>query len=609
MNPYKNQILALGAAALLAVPPVLASRPGSSATTRRAVAATADTMSVSAGELLAQTPLFDRMYLDAVCQQLAGNDSAAMELLDSCMALRPDAAEVYFRRAQYYSDCGNDSLATASLERAAQLQPGNDTYQESVAETYISRRDYDSAIRAYENLYAHHRDRSDVLDILVRLYGAKKDYNKMLATIDRMEQADGESDDLTFLRMNVYEQRHDTKNAYRMLKKLNDGHPNEPSYKVMLGNWLMNHDRKPEAFKLFQAALAEDSQNEFALNSLYDYYRAAGDNTAAERLRDEILFSTKTETKTKTTMLQQAIRESEQHGGDSLPVLGLFDRTIAASPKAVDIINLKAVYMKLKKMPEDSVNATFARTLAVEPDNTMARLEIIQNLWPHKRWDDVIRLSREGTQYNPDDMAFYYFLGLAYFQTDRDDDALEAFRRGVGEINDKSNPDIVSDFYSLMGDILYKKHKPDEAFAAYDSCLQWKDDNVMALNNYAYYLSEERRDLKKAEQMSARTIKAEPTNPTYLDTYAWILFLQKRYDEARAYIDRALDNDSTGGNDSTDTAAAGPSAVVIGHAGDIYCMCGDAKRAAELWQKAIEAGGDKATLERKIKTGKIKNKE
>ena len=596
MNPYKNQILALGAVALLAMAPAVASRPGSSAAMRRTAVA-ADTTSIGSDSLLSQTPLFDRMYLDAVCQQLAGNDSAAMALLDSCARLRPDAAEVYFRRAQYYSDSGNDSLATTSLERAAQLQPANDTYQESVAETYIRRRDYDSAIRAYESLYAHHHDRSDVLDILVRLYGAKKDYNRMLTTIERLEQADGENDDLTFLKMNVYEQRHDTKNAYRMLKKLNDEHPNEPSDKLMLGNWLMNHDRKPEAFKLFQAALAEDSQNEFALNSLYDYYRAAADNTAAERLRDEILLSTKTETKTKTTMLQQAIRESEQHGGDSLPVLNLFDRTIAASPKAVDIINLKAVYMKLKKMPEDSINATFGRTLAVEPDNVMARLEIIQNLWPHKRWDDVIRLSREGTQYNPDDMTFYYFLGLAYFQTNRDDSALDAFKRGVSEINDKSDPDIVSDFYALMGDILYKKRLPDEAFAAYDSCLQWKDDNIMALNNYAYYLSEERRDLKKAEQMSAKTIKAEPTNSTYLDTYAWILFLQKRYDEARAYIDRALDNDT----DSAGNGSNSPSAVVIEHAGDIYSKCGYQKRAAELWQKAIEAGGDKAVLERKIK--------
>ncbi len=595
MKPYKNQIMSLGTVALLAIAPALgvgmtqpAARPGSVPT---------DTMSLSADSLLAHTPLFDRLYLDGVCQQIAGNDSAAMVKFDSCLAINPDAAEVYYRRAQYYSDSGNDTLAARSLERAAQLQPGNDTYQESVAETYIDRRDYDSAIRAYESLYSHHHDRSDVLNILLRLYGAKKDYANMLSTISRMEQVDGSSDDLSFIKMNVYEQRHDTKNAYRVLKDICDKHPNEPNYKVMLGNWLMNHDRKSEAFKLFQSALQDDAENNFALSSLYDYYRSTGDNAAAEHLRDEILFSPKTAAKTKASLLQQAIRDSEQNGGDSLPVLSLFDRTIEASPKMVDIINLKAMYMTLKKMPVDSINAVYAHVLSVEPENVEARISIIQNIWPKKKWDEVIRLSKEGTQYNPEEMAFYYFLGLAYFQTDNDDLSLDAFKRGVGEINDKSNPDIVSDFYALMGDLLYKKHRPEEAFAAYDSCLQWKDDNVQALNNYAYYLSEEHRDLKKAEQMSAKTIKAEPTNATFLDTYAWILYLQERYDEAKAYIDRAIANDS----DSTQTGSSGPSAVVIEHAGDIYSKCGDQKRAAELWQKAIEAGGDKAVLERKIK--------
>ena len=578
---------------LLAIVPALASTLTSGINPVQRTAPNADTMAISADSLLASTPLFDRLFLDAVGYQLAGNDSAAMAKYDSCIALNPNAAEPYYRRALHYADTGNDSLAAFNLERAAQLQPGNDTYQENVAETYIKRRDFDRAIKAYESLYKHHRDRSDVLDILVRLYGVKKDYTNMLATIERMEQIDGESDEMTFLKMNIYEQRKDTKNAYRMLKKLNDEHPNEPNYKVMMGNWLMNHDRKAEAFDLFKSALKDDTQNEFALSSLYDYYRSAGDNDSADHLRDEILFSTKTEIKTKTAMLQQAIREAEKQGGDSLPVLSLFDRTIEASPKAVDIINMKAVYMKLKEMPADSVNATFARALAIEPENATARMNIIQNIWTKNNWEEIIKLSKEGTQYNPEEMAFYYFLGMAYFQSNRDDDALDAFKRGVGEINDKSDPDIVSDFYALMGDILYKKNKPEEAFAAYDSCLQWKDDNVVALNNYAYYLSEQNRDLKKAEQMSLKTVEAEPTNSTYLDTYAWILFLQDRCDEAKAYIDRALGSDS----DTTQTA----SAVVIEHAGDIYSKCGDINRATELWQKAIDAGGDKAALERKIK--------
>ena len=600
MNSYKNQIIGIGAVLLLAIAPAIATGIDNR-TKGSAQRPDTDTMTISAKQLLDATPLADRLFLDAVCCQLRGDDSTALQLLDSCRTVNPNAAEAYYRLAQQYFDTGNDSIATKYMERAARLQPANDTYQESVAATYIQQRDYDNAIKAYENLYSHYRERTDILDILVRLYGAKKDYSRMLSTIDRMEKVDGESDELTLLKMNVYEMRHDTKNAYRMLKALNDAHPNEPNYKVMLGNWLMNHSRRDEAFKYLQGALADDPQNAFALNSMYDYYRSGGDNAAADELREKILFSSQTEPKTKVTMLQQAIKESEQNGGDSVTVLNLFDRTMKAPPKDADISNMKAMYMKLKGMPDDSVNAAFEHTLSIEPDNNMARVKLIQDKWDKKKWDEVISLSTAGTQYNPDDMVFYYFLGLGYFQKDDDDRALDALKRGVGEINDRTDPDIASDFYGSMGDILFKKKRQEEAFEAYDNSLKWKEDNIVVLNNYAYYLSEQRRDLKRAEQMSFKTVQAEPTNSTYLDTYAWILFLQKRYDEARAYIDRALEND----NDSTN----GPSAVVIGHAGDIYCMCGDTDRAVELWQRALKAGGDKAVLTRKIKTKKLKIEE
>lgn len=97
----------------------------------------------------------------------------------------------------------------------------------------------------------------------------------------------------------------------------------------------------------------------------------------------------------------------------------------------------------------------------------------------------------------------------------------------MSQINDQSNPSLVSDFYAIMGDILHDKGDDKGAYAAYDSCLQWKDDNYGCLNNYAYYLSVENKDLDKAAQMSYRTVQAEPDNSTFLDTYAWILFMQK----------------------------------------------------------------------------------
>ena len=40
-----------------------------------------------------------------------------------------------------------------------------------------------------------------------------------------------------------------------------------------------------------------------------------------------------------------------------------------------------------------------------------------------------------------------------------------------------------------MGDLYHTKKMNVEAYAAYDSALVYKPDNIGALNNYAYYLS------------------------------------------------------------------------------------------------------------------------
>lgn len=557
-----------------------------------------DTMTISADSLLKETPLFDRLYLDAVCRQIAG-DSTASALLERCHEMRPDAAEVYYSLAHSYLKQGNDSLARVNMRRAAELQPDNDNYLENVAETYIDQREYDRAIEAYEQLYAHHRDRSDVLELLVRLYNAKKDYPKMLSTIDRMEQADGPSEEISLMRMGIYEQQGDKKNAYRILHALTNDHPNEPSYKVMLGNWLMQHDRKSEAYNWFKSALEDDKQNEFALNSLYDYYRSMGDDTKARQLRDNILFSPQTDIKTKLSMLQQAIRENEQeHGGDSTAVLALFDKIMLTTPRNAELSNLKAMYMRVKKMPQDSINAAYAHTLSFEPDNLSARLTLTQNKWEEKKWDEVVDLCDKGIQYTPEELTYYYFMALAYIQQDEDQKAYEACKRGLNEIDlnkaDEPERNMASDMYGIIGDMSYTNQNYDEAFSAYEKAITIYPDNIQVLNNYAYYLSQQNTQLDHAAEMSLRTLKEEPTNATYLDTYAWILFLQKRYDEAKAYIDLTLQNSKN------------PDKVLLEHAGDIYLMAGDKEKAVSYWKQAIEAGGNKASLERKIKTRKLK---
>jgi Tfp pilus assembly protein PilF len=121
-----------------------------------------------------------------------------------------------------------------------------------------------------------------------------------------------------------------------------------------------------------------------------------------------------------------------------------------------------------------------------------------------------------------------------------------------------------------------------QAYEAYDSALVYNADNIGALNNYAYYLSLEKAQLDRAEEMSYRTVKAEPNNGTYLDTYAWILFEKSKFTEAKIYIDQALTN---GGDTSS---------VVVEHAGDIYYQNGDREQALAYWQQALKLYEDEA---------------
>lgn len=534
---------------------------------------------------------YNYFFLEAVRCQNAGQYAAAFDLLNHCLEIDPGAAEAYYMRARYFSQLRKDSLALSDLETAAQLRPNNDTYQEKVAQFYIGMGNYDKAVETYERLYAVQRDRSDVLNILIQLYKQQKEYDKMLHTIDRLERIEGENEQFALARMSVYELKGDTKNAYKTLKKLADTHPNDLTYSIMLGNWLMHNKKKKEAYRLFSKALEAEPENTYAQSSMYDYYRAAGQDEQANEMMERILLGKDTPADSRMQFIRQAIRENEQQGGDSLKMIGLFDRMQQALPKDAAVAEMKVAYYTLKKMPEDEINQALTDLLELAPDNGGARFQLIQNKWAKQNWKEVAELSEPGMLYNPDEMAFYYFTGLArYYQKD-DAGALDALQRGTAEINSKSDPSIVSDFYAIMGDIYHSRGEKEKAYAAFDSCLQWKPDHIMTLNNYAYYLSIEGGDLKRAEEMSAKAVKAEPKNPTYLDTYAWVLYCQKRYEEARIYIDQALKY-------SEDTTF---SADILEHAGDIYIKTGHTDEALQMWQKAIDAGGNETVLNEKRK--------
>lgn len=189
----------------------------------------------------------------------------------------------------------------------------------------------------------------------------------------------------------------------------------------------------------------------------------------------------------------------------------------------------------------------------------------------------------------PDNLNLYYHQCISDYRAGEQKKAIEDIDVGISRISDDSDVDLAAKLYTTKGDISYYTQNMAECFKAYEKALELKPEDNMTANNYAYFLSLDHRELDKAEKLSRKTIESEPLNSTYLDTYAWILYNMSRYNDAKAYIDKALECE---GDESAD---------VYEHAGDIYYMTGDSKAALDFWHRSLELGSESDGLERKIK--------
>lgn len=526
-------------------------------------------------QVISNSSRYNAFFLEAICERAKGNSDAAFDLLRHCVEIDSTKSEAYYYLSQYYGALKQKDKAIACIEKAAALEPSNSTYQETLANAYINLHQYDKAAAVLESLYDKHRDRDDVLGVLIQLYEEQHEYEAAIKTLTLLETVEGKSERLSYAKSNFYTQLGDKKAAIAEMKHLADQYPNDQNYRGLYANALFVNGQKKKALEIYDDILRIEPDNRNALMALLAYEKDEGDPDKADALTEKVLLSKNITSQDRILLMRQEIGQSEQEGGDSTRVLYLFRKMLDQPQMDADIAILCATYMNLKQMPNDTISGVLEQVLRVAPDNAAARLQLVSYAWQANDMNRIISLCQDARQYNPDEMAFYYYQGIAYYREGQLDQALNAFHNGIGVITQQSDPDIVSDFYAVMGDILHQKGNDKEAFAAYDSCLVWKDDNYGCLNNYAYYLSEKGIQLDKAEQMSYRVIKAEPKNATYLDTYAWILFKQGRYTEAKIYIDQTLQCDS-------DT-----SAVLLEHAGDIYYFAGEKERAVDFWQQAL----------------------
>jgi len=535
---------------------------------------------------------YDYFFLEAMRLKGQSDYAGTFDLLQHCLAINPEASSALYQIAQYYILLKQADKAQDALEKAVQYAPDNYWYSKGLVGLYRQQNNMEKAVALLETMTTRFPSQLETFSTLLDIYNSQEKYDKVISTLNRLEAKIGKNEQLTMEKFRIYLQMKENKKAFHEIESLVKEYPNDMRYQVILGDAYMQNGKKDVAYDLYKKVLAAEPDNAMAMYSLASYYDQTGQKELYQQQLDTLLLNKEVPSETKATVMRQFILESEQGGGkDSIQVISLFDRIMPQNLDDTQIPMLYAQYLISKGMNKESL-PVLKEVLDIDPTNTAARMTLLGDAVRKEDYKKVIDLCEPGIESNPDMLEFYFYLAIAYNQAERPDDALSVCQKALKHITKDSKKEVVSDFYSILGDIYHTRNLDKESYAAYDSALVYNPSNIGALNNYAYYLSVERRDLDKAEEMSYKTVKAEPNNATYLDTYAWILFVKGNYAEARLYIDDAVKSD------------AEKSDVIIEHCGDIYYMTGDVDGALKYWKQALQQGSKSKTLKQKIEQKK-----
>lgn len=538
---------------------------------------------------------FNELFLEAICQKETDRIDAEYELLEAALRIAPHAPEAVYEMAVLklsyatYSDSVSKAEGDSLLHLAVRLAPGNLYYKETLGEHLANSSRYVEAIRLYEEI-AEEKPSEEMLGTLIWLYKTSGDYAGAIRAIERLERVSGRNESLSLEKFQTYLAMKDNERAYKAIEDLCAEYPLDLRYRVLLGDLYDQHGYHERALDIYRDVLAAEPDNSFAQLSLLAYYKAARADSLYRDLLGKVVLNPRTQGEARLEAMRSYAIDNINHQGDTRPVISLFRAALAKPQENRDVAELYAYYLSAIRAPQDSVVPVLRQILEIEPDNAKARLQWLQIVLRKGDMAQAVQICRDGVLYDPGEITFYYYEGEAQYRLGHDNASIEALERGTARVDDDTDPRLASDLYALLGDVLYNVRRHEEAYAAYEQAIAYNALNLLCLNNYAYYLAQNGRQLDKAEEMSRRTIEAEPENATYLDTYAWVLFKQRQYAYARSYAEEML---RYAGQTAQD-------ASLYDHAADIYYHAGQRKEAVQLWRKALSLT-DEPQLKRRLK--------
>ena len=534
--------------------------------------------------------MFNTHLFDALKAKSLENYEQALDQFQKCIKMNDKQAVPFYESALINKRLGNLNLAAEQAKISTEIEGNNRWYQLNYAEVLFANQDFKSAAVEYKKLLLKEPGNKELYFLLADTYIYYNDFLKAIEVYDDLEQIKGIDKMVSMQKHKLYMQLEKKKYAIKELKNLLEKFPNEVEALEILSEVYLLNDEKEKAFDIFKQLAIIAPENGRIHLTLADYYREQGDNMKSFEELKLAFKSIKLGVDVKVRILASyfqllAVNEIMKEQAYTLANLLMETHPNEVKPNAVyaDILYTDNRFTEAKEQ----------YLIVLEKDKTKSQAwnQVLFIQAEQNDFAGMLKTSEEALTYFSTDPLFYYFNGVANKWFKNYNEAINSLNMGVEFVMD--NKMLLLEFYSSLADSYHaiKEHKLSDEY--YDKSLVIDSNNVLVLNNYAYYLSLRKTNLEKAKKMSYRCNELDKDNGTYQDTYAWILYELADYEQAKIWMQKSLAN----GSDM--------SAVVVEHYGDILYQLGNVEDAIIEWKKAKKLGEASKFLDKKIEDGKL----
>lgn len=535
----------------------------------------------------------DALFFDAIRASIDADYPKAEQLLLAFTQKKPDVAAAWHTLARIKLQTRELTAAENYIQKAIALDADNQWYQETYADILVRQAKYEAAAKLYAQLAKTHKRNADYLISSAVLYQKLGKYPEALNALTELEKTKGEYEELLQRKQELYLQMNDVEGAVKVARRLIALYPNEARFYAQLAEIYNNNRRPEEGTKVLQEMQAKFPNDPVVQLSLANNFREKGDTAAYEDYVRQAITNKTLDVSSQLSLLAAYAQEVMK---DTSRLAEVADMAGEIARQRPDDANVLALYGDLLMMRRQSTQAAevYKKAVQIDPAKYNAWQQLLFAYIEPKDADSLVKWSEKAIRVYPNHLLMHYLNGIGYFNKKDYSKAVKAINRAL-DMSDDEDEEMTASMYTLLGDIYNATKEYAKSDSSYEAAMRINPDDATLLNNYAYYLSVRKVRLKDAERMSRRALELRPGEATFLDTYGWILFQEGKYEEAKKYLQQAIDS-------------VGPDAdgTLWEHMGDAEFKLGNKDKAVEYWQKAKEKGSDDPQkLDKKIREKKF----